>query len=351
MILVVKSFGRFLLQMQLVAILLLFSLHVSSQITQPFGINLCGPEFGFDHLPGLYGKHFIYPYQSVDYLAQKGFKLVSIPFRWERMQPRLMGPLEKEELQRMNRFLDLCHSKGIAVLISMQNFGRYKINNIENVIGGNLIKREHYNDVWIKLADAFKDKPNIYGFDIMNEPHHMNGEYSWREIAQSAILAIRKVNMKHDIFINGESYSNSEDWEAYSHDLHELTDPANKLVYEAHCYFDHDHTGGYSTHGDGVVAFDDSKHTPKQVMEPFVNWLKVHHKRGFVGEYGVPNNDPRWLGFLDEFLKYLTENGINGTYWAAGPWWHDYPLSVEPKNGKDRPQMKILEKYKFVQQR
>ena len=66
---------------------------------------------------------------------------------------------------------------------------------------------------------------------------------------------------------------------------------------------------------------------------------------GFIGEYGIPDNDPRWNETLDLFLGYLQENGINGTYWAAGPWWDTYFMAITPKDGKDRPQMPIIEKY------
>ena len=45
------------------------------------------------------------------------------------------------------------------------------------------------------------------------------------------------------------------------------------------------------------------------------------------------------------YRKKLKENGIGGTSWAAGPWWGNYPLSVEPRNGQDRPQMAVLLKY------
>ena len=45
------------------------------------------------------------------------------------------------------------------------------------------------------------------------------------------------------------------------------------------------------------------------------------------------------------YRRKLKENGIGGTYWAAGPWWGNYPLSVEPRNGQDRPQMAVLLKY------
>ena len=37
-----------------------------------------------------------------------------------------------------------------------------------------------------------------------------------------------------------------------------------------------------------------------------------------------------------------TELKMPGCYWAGGPWWGEYRLSIEPRNGIDRPQMKIL---------
>ena len=48
---------------------------------------------------------------------------------------------------------------------------------------------------------------------------------------------------------------------------------------------------------------------------------------------------------MENFLEYLTENNISGSYWAAGPWWRNYPLSIEPVEGKDQPQMNIYAKY------
>jgi hypothetical protein len=36
---------------------------------------------------------------------------------------------------------------------------------------------------------------------------------------------------------------------------------------------------------------------------------------------------------------------VSGTYWSAGPRWGTYPLSVQPVNGADRPQMAVLQNY------
>ena len=41
--------------------------------------------------------------------------------------------------------------------------------------------------------------------------------------------------------------------------------------------------------------------------KPFVEWIKQNKFHGFIGEYGIPDNDPRWNETLDLFLGYLQE--------------------------------------------
>jgi len=81
-------------------------------------------------------------------------------------------------------------------------------------------------------------------------------------------------------------------------------------------------------------------------LQPFSTWLNQHHHRGWLGEYGVPDNDLRWLTVLDKLLATMQQQGIWGTYRAGGPWWGDSRLSCEPQiNGNDAVQMTILQKY------
>ena len=69
-----------------------------------------------------------------------------------------------------------------------------------------------------------------------------------------------------------------------------------------------------------------------------------------MGEYGIPDDDPRWNVVLENMLIYLQDNGVPGTYWSAGPRWGAYRLAVHPSNNYsvDRPQMAVLEKYTKV---
>lgn len=317
-----------------------------------FAIKLCGPEFGEKNIPGKYGVDFIYPNKAeLLYFQSKGFKLMDLPFKWERVQPVLGGPLDSLEMSRIDAFLDTCSMLGLQVKLSMQNFGRYLLNGKETVIGAPELPVNYFEDVWKRLASSWNNKRNLIGFQIMNEPHDMN-QMPWFNIAQKAINAIRTVNSSQTIFVCGDSYSATIDWKPNNPQIHQLVDISDNLMYEAHCYFDKDLTGQYLNGSGGAKnSYDYNAYGAKtgvQAAKPFIKWLKKYKKKGFIGEYGIPDDDPRWLVVLDKFLAYISENGVSGAYWAAGPWWGEYRLSVEPRDGKDRPQMQVLEKYLFV---
>lgn len=315
--------------------------------TLPFGINMCGGEFGEKDFPGTYGVTYQYPSNTdIEYFYKKGFRLIDLPFKWERVQPKLGEELDAFQLKEMKRVVAFCESRGIKVILGMHNFGRYRINNRDIVIGSPYVTRADYNDVWKRLAKEFKGFKNIYGFDIMNEPHHM-GAYSWSETAQQVIMAIRSVDARNAIIVPGENYSNPDTWVKYNDGLRKLKDPSDNLIFDAHCYFDRDYTGKY------LLPYELNQvdeYVGVRRIKPFVDWLEKNNLKGMVGEFGVPGNDPRWLKALDVFMRYISDLGMNGCYWAAGPLWSDdYALSVNPiADNIDKPQMKILKQYPYA---
>lgn len=313
-----------------------------AQLSSPsFGITLCGAEFGQNNLPGTLNTHYTYPTTNeIDYFVSKGAKIIQLPVRWERVQRTLGGPLDVREIGLINKFIDDCAVRGIMVTLIMQNYGRYKINNVEYIVGSPQVTRANYKDVWKKLAAVLQNKKNIFAFSIMSEPHDMEN-YSWFESAQQAILAIREVDKTHTIIVDGDNYSGPETWVKYNDRLKYLIDPANNMMFNAHCYFDEDRSGTYARSYEASGA---NEMTGVNRIKPFVDWLKINNKKGFVGEFGIPKNDKRWLVVMDNFLQYLIDNGIGGCYWAAGRWWKDYQLSIEPSNG-DQPQMYVYAKY------
>ncbi len=309
----------------------------------PFGINICGAEFEEKTIPGVLGKDYVYPSDSdIEYFYQQGMQLLTVPFKWERVQQSPGAELDQANVDEIRRVIQYCGPRNIRVVLSMHNFGRYRIDTTEYIVGSPTVPRQRLGDFWSKLALALSDLRNVFGYEIMTEPHDM-GVYDWFTTAQLTINSLRQVDKKVIIIISGDNYAAAEKWRQYSDKLKDLVDPNNNLVYDAHCYFDKNYSGRYNESYDSSGA---DEYTGVRRIMPFVRWLKDHNKRGFIGEYGIPDNDLRWLTLLDNFLKYLSENDINGCYWAAGSRWNKYPLSVQPFVQEDRPQMEVLLKHK-----
>lgn len=310
----------------------------------PFGVNLAGADFG--QIPGTYDKDYDYPNaKDVAYLKSKGFRLIRLPFLWERLQPQLGSALDTFQVNKLVGVIDEAAKNNMLVVPDMHNYCRRMIDGELTLIGTKSVTIAMVADAWKRLAVVLKDKKNIWGYGIMNEPHDMPDSTAWFNIAQAIITQIRTVDKSHTIVVGGDNWSSAAKWQNGSDHLKNLSDPAHNLIFEAHLYFDHDGSGTYK------VSYDDEKATPQtgvERAEPFVTWLKSNNLRGFIGEYGIPDDDKRWLITLENFLNYVQANGVNGTYWAAGHRWGDYKLAVQPVNGKDRPQMQVLSKYIYV---
>ncbi|MDF2440422.1 MAG: endoglucanase [Abditibacteriota bacterium] len=301
-----------------------------------FGVNIAGAEFGGGTLPGVHGVNYTYPSASVlEYYRSKGRTLFRLPFHWERLQHSLNGPLDNDELGRLRSVLRAAQQRRMHVILDVHNYGRYRAANAEKseIIGSPAVPYSAFADLWAKIAAAVKDEPAVYAYGLMNEPHDMGDDARWPRAAQAAIDAIRRHDRKTIIMVAGDGWSSARAWRTgVNKDLNEkVRDPQNNLVFEAHCYFDKDNSGTYKK------SYDEEGGSPDggiNYVRPFVEWCREKGVRGLVGEYGVPDTDTRWLVTMDRFLAYLNANNISATYWAGGPWWGKYPLSIEPQDSR-----------------
>jgi endoglucanase len=302
------------------------------------GINLSGGELNPER-EAVYGKDYIYPTsRELDYYASKGFTVVRLPYRWERLQPSLFGKLDESELGRIKTVIAAAYERNMRVILSPHNFGRYYLRGDETLIGTEGVPIEAFADFSGKVAAAFTGNSAIYALSLMNEPHDSRG--LWKQTAQAGLNAIRAADRDRLVLAPGDAWSGAWSWRRYNDDFL-LDDPSEKLIYEAHQYFDLDHSGTYKF---GYTLNGASADRGVEWVRPFAEWLKLHQAKGIVTEFGVPGSDPRWLDLVDRLLAYLAQEEIPWTYWAGGPWWGDYPLSTEPKNGKDAPIMAVLSK-------
>jgi endoglucanase len=307
------------------------------------GISLASAEFQADRLPGIYGRDYVYPSaQSLDYYKSRGFDLIRLPFLWERLQPALFGDLADAELGRIRQLVAAARDRCMRLILSPHNFGRYSLHGKPTVIGGEEVPYTAFGDFWKRTASAFAEEPAVYAYSLMNEPHDMNG--AWRNAAQAGLDAIRSIEPQRLVLVPGDHWTGAWSWKRFNNDF-SVHDASDKVVYEAHQYFDLDHSGTYRHDYQQSAAYPD---IGSDMVRPFSQWLREHNVRGILAEFGAPNDDARWLEVIDRLLPWLEHENIPWIYWAGGPRWGSYPLSAEPKGGIDAPVMRILTRHGFL---
>ncbi|WP_434155038.1 glycoside hydrolase family 5 protein [Pseudomonas sp. JZ134] len=302
-------------------------------------LNMSGASFAAEVLPGANGVNYIFPTeQHFKAWSAKGIKTIRFPILWERLQKTTYASFDPTYAGLVTQTLDYAHKYNMRVILDLHNFARYK----NQLIGSRNVPLDAFRDVTYRMAVAWGSHPALFAYDVMNEPYATSGTVA--SIMQAGINGIRRIDNTHYILVEGENFSSAWLWSSSSSaGLLSVKDPADKILYSAHTYLDDNNSGTYTNPRD--AGMNDPMVGVNRVR-PFVEWLKANNKKGYLGEIGVPNNNPAWLPALDNTLKYLAENCIPASVWAAGPGWgDDYVLSVEPVDGKDRIQWPILRKY------
>ena len=325
------------------------------------GVSLAGPEFGVERstfsnaAPGRYGQDYTFPRaDTVEYFSKAGVDLIRLPFRWERIQPKLNGELDKKYLDRIKKVTRTALENNAFVILDLHNYGRYhkQVDGMpcecvidQSVHGEVHVSRHHFADLWKRLALEFRGANSVVGYGLMNEPHDM-GSSNWKEISQLAVDVIRKIDRETAIVVSGDEWASAERFAEINGDKPWIRDPANHVVYEAHCYFDQDGSGKYSQSYDAELTTDqDLSQRGAERVAPFLNWCRRNRVRGLIGEFGTPD-DSRWGKVTLGFLKACQEAQVGVCYWAAGEWWGDYPLSIQPRDNGVASQLRWLQSTK-----
>lgn len=326
------------------------------------GVSLSGAEFGADKADfsnehrGVFGRDYTYNSErTTAYFCDLDLRLLRLPFRWERLQPRLGEALDEMELKRLKTAIEWARKHRGEIILDVHNYGRYCIRRdgkkrecvIDERVGGSApVTRRHFADLWRRLSREFHDEPAVHAYGLMNEPHDM-GSSDWQAISQAAVDAVRGEKDHKLILVAGDHWSNSHRFAEFNGARAWIKDPANQVAYEAHCYFDHDFSGHYNLSYDKELARDPKlEDRTENLLKPFVRWCRSNRVPGFLGEYGVPAGDERWHKLLARFMRALDDAGMESCYWAAGEWWGDYPLSIQPRRDFQQaaPQLRFLKR-------
>ena len=343
-------------------------------MTEPMlGVNLSSASGG--KVPGTFGTDYMYPrMEDLYYFKAKGVKLIRFPFRAARVVEDLNNikvdaDAAKSDIAAMKAVVAEAERLGMWIFLDAHDYAERTINDVQYKLGEGEYTIEKFGKMWGAIANEFKDYTNIWGYDLQNEPKVTAQVLV--EAYQAAIDEIRKVDQNAQIIVEGTNWASAYEWiygdrsdrqypeysteVAWSYKanspwlLKNLVDPQDKIVFQAHGYFDQDNSGTYQK------AYSDVDWRKR--FKPFLEWCKTNNKRALFGEFGVPYNghstgDERYMTVLDEALQFFREYQINATYWCAGAMYEANSLSCQPdKNAlygnyaKEKSTMKVLEKY------
>ncbi len=171
------------------------------------------------------------------HLASLGINSVRIPFNYRHFEDD-MAPFElKEEgFARLERVVDILGRHGIYSILDLHALpGRqnqhWHSDNPTHI--ADFWHHRNFQDrvvhLWEALAERFKDRPEVAGYNPINEPSDPTGEvlpvfYDRLE------KAIRAVDSRHVLFLDGNKYSTDFSF------LDSRPEPLPNTVYTAHDY-------------------------------------------------------------------------------------------------------------------
>ncbi|MEM9374809.1 MAG: glycoside hydrolase family 5 protein [Pseudomonadota bacterium] len=303
------------------------------------GVNLSGAEFKSGAIPGRYGTDYRYPARSeFAYFARFGFNCIRLPFRWERLQPRLFEAFDQAEFTRLKACVDIATDLGLYIIISPHNYARYR----RQIIGAEETPTAAFLEFWQRLSERLKSQSSV-GFGMMNEPHGIAAQ-SWAQIAQKTVMAIRETGAQNKIFVPGTAWTGVHSWfrkfgdQSNAEALAGLTDPLGRSVIEVHQYLDRNFSGTQPNCPRLKVG--------ETVLRRFAEWLRTHRLRGFLGEFGAAANPDCRAALSHVFQQIQTDSDVwdGWTLWGGGARWNeDYHMALGPRrNGDIAPALQMV---------
>jgi endoglucanase len=211
-------------------------------------------------------------------------------------------------------------------------------------IGSEDVPIEAFADFWRRLAPLFSGRDDII-YLIMNEPAFVTAQ-QWLPAANAAIAEVRKAGADNFILVPGTIWTAAVHWYADQEGgsnaqvMRGVVDPMNHYGFDIHQYLDDDYSGTKTACNkvDEAIAG----------LERVTAWMEETGNRAFLGEFGGHARPDcyRGLARVVRLLNSRPDIWTGWTIWAAGDWWGDYPLSVQPlEDGLDRPQMVAIEPF------
>jgi hypothetical protein len=231
--------------------------------------------------------------EDFDNIKNAGFNSIRLPFTYMNLEDA-EGNITKFE--KLDWFIDLCDEKDLYVILDLH--GAYGSQNGKHHSGDtsgtdlfdNVTNKEKTINLWVTVANRYKDRSIVAGYDLLNEPEGAEGQTGWKQWLFYFELcnAIRQIGDEHILIIESV-------WETDN-----LPSPAwftgqGCIVYSFHEYNWPLYPLPEEEKLDFQMQFVDKK---MQNLENANFGIPI-----YIGEYNFFNHIPSWEYALTEYRK------------------------------------------------
>ncbi len=247
-------------------------------------------------------------------ISELGFNCIRLPFNFRLIE-------EKKGIDFLEKTLGWCEKYNIYCILDMhgapgcQNRDWHCDSNGEMLLWDNKTYQRRFFKLWEFLADRFKDKNIIAGYDVLNEAViRKAAKKTLRNFYKETVRRIRAIDKKHIIFLEGN---------LWARDLEAIGEPfADNLSYSIHYYRPADFT--FDCHKDlkypGMINGEYwNKERIKKDLKKYHIFSKKHGVPIFVGEFGVNFRCEKCTGsmtWVKDMLQIFDEFDFHWTYWT-----------------------------------
>ncbi|MEN2785583.1 glycoside hydrolase family 5 protein [Sphingomonas qilianensis] len=279
------------------------------------GINISGGEFG--SVPGKIYTQYIYPSAAeIDYFYGLGFKVIRIPFRWERLQPTLYGALSAVDRKALLNATNYATSKGMVVVLDMHDYAQRHATvgaTVNTKVGSATVTASALSNAWVQIAADYRDNPKVW-LGLMNEPNGLPAADWWTSV-QQVTTDLRAQRITNKLMVPGISWTGAHSWIKSGNAAlaEKFIDPGNNFAFELHQYLDKDSSGTSATCTAGAANRVDAA----------LAWAAAKKVKLFFGEIAAGGANAQCQIEYPAMLTKLNASGavIGWTAWGAGKWW------------------------------
>lgn len=231
-----------------------------------------------------------------------------------------------ENLARLDRAVEAAEQAGLYVVLTCREGpGRADFNESYEIWQDGEAQKA-YARMWRRLAEHYRGRPSIVGYDLMCEPHPDKEADKplgdWNALAKQITAAIRAEDKQTPILVNSIGWGYPAEFAR----LQPTGDP--RTVYEVHLYDPHYYTHqkpedkraypGFEIPWEKGVVWD--KSVVEKRLAPVRAFQAKYHVPIFMGEFGCARYAPGAEQWLRDQLDLYEKYHWSWAYWAFREW-------------------------------